>query len=506
VSRNRDVIAVTLVGFALKLPFLTQEAVTFDSERTQYFSTWEGLTALASQPTIEPHSPLYYAITFVFRQFLGSGHMGLRAPALLSAALVAPATYLLGRRLTTRQGALAAGLVAATVPYLTHHGQTARMYATAALLSIVATLLYLQLVDTGTHRSAAAYGFVAATGVWIHAFGVLVIASHLVHAVVFERPWKVGRLRGVIEGFVAAGVGTIPVAWIVLARVASGQTGGGTPEFTLKTVWVTLQGLVRLGVWTGSHETFDAAREVVALFVLLSVGGLGVRSLYSRDWRLVTDRSVTVPLVMGVVSLGTLASVSALIEPMWAGRRLAVFAPFLYLVIGIGAGRVRSPRLGVAVVTGLVVVFVAGSLLLTAPVTNPAWDEGVNYVDAGADGDDLVVSGNPHPQPEVWYYQENDDYNHVGIQFGWTEESVSSKVIGPETVWVIGYSKRADAARRVLNESGQYRRLDTVDFDGGLVVTHYEHTRRDSAVKDDSRTPIVLREATLSNPGPRVDP
>jgi len=474
VSRARDAVGVTAVALAVKIPFLTQEAVTFDAERTQYFSTWEGLTALVTQPTMEPHSPLYYALTFVFRQVLGEGHLGLRAPALLSAALVAPALYLLGRQLTTRRGALAAGFIAATVPYLTQHGQTARMYATAALLSVAATILYLRLVDSGTRRSAVLYALAAAQGVWIHAFGVLVIVAHFVHVVIFERPWETDRLRGVAGGFAATAIGSLPVAWLVVARVMSGQTAGGTPEFTLHTVWVTLQGLLKLGVWTGSYQTFDIVRELVALFILLAIGGFGLRSIYNRESNLAEDRAVTVPIVIGVVALGVIAIVSLLIEPMWAGRRLAIVAPFLYLAVGIGAGRVEREKLSAVIVAGLVIVFSVGSLLFAVPVTRPAWDDGVDYLDANADRDDLVVSGNPHSQPEVEYYREDGDYRHVGIQYAWTRESVSSKVLGPETVWVIGYSERSDAARQILSESDQYRQQESIDFNGGLILTRYE--------------------------------
>jgi 4-amino-4-deoxy-L-arabinose transferase-like glycosyltransferase len=474
VSRRSDTALIATAALVVKLPFLTQEAVTFDAERTQYYSTWEGLTALVVQPTAEPHSPLYYAVTFVFRHVLGSGHLGLRAPALLSAVLVAPAVYLLGRRITTRRGAVAAGLITATVPYLTRHGQTARMYATAALLAVVATILYLRLVDSERNGDVLIYGVVAAAGVWVHAFGVLVVASHVAHAVTFERPWQDGSLRRVTGGFVVAGVGSLPVVWLVVARVASGRTAGGTPEFTIQTVWVTLQGLVKLGVWTGTYESFDTARELVALFVLVVVAGLGLRSLYDPQSELLDDRAVTIPLTVGVVSLGVLAVVSVVIEPVWAGRRLAVVAPFLYLAVGVGAGRVDRHRLTVVVVTGLVVVFAIGSFLLVAPVSRPAWDDGVTYVDAKADADDLVVSGNPHPQPEVEYYREGGGYTHVGIGFSWTNESVSSKVIGPDTVWVIGYSERADAARRVLDRSNRYRHRSSREFDGGLLVTRYE--------------------------------
>ncbi|GAB3329661.1 hypothetical protein GCM10027355_35830 [Haloplanus salinarum] len=350
------------------------------------------------------------------------------------------------------------------------------MYATAALLSVVATILYLRLVDSGTRRSAVLYALAAATGVWIHAFGVLIIVAHFAHAVVFERPWDTNRLRGVVSGFAAAVVGSLPVAWLVLVRVMSGQTAGGTPEFTVKTVWVTLQGLLKLGVWTGSYQTFDIVRELVALFVLLSVGGLGLRSLYAAEPNLIEDRAVTVPAVVGVVSLGIIAGVSFLIEPMWSGRRLAIVAPFLYLAVGVGAGRVKRERLSVVVVVGLVVVFSVGSLLFAAPVTRPAWDNGVDYLDANADGNDLVVSGNPHPQPEVEYYREDGDYRHVGIRYDWTSESVSSKVFGPETVWVIGYSERSDAARQILSESDQYRQKEMIEFNGGLLLTRYERS------------------------------
>ena len=306
---------------------------------------------------------------------------------------------------------------------------------------------------------------------------VLIIASHFVHAVVFERPWETDRLRGIVSGFTAAIVGSLPVAWLVLARVASGQTAGGTPEFTLKTVWVSFQGLLKLGVWTGSYQTFDLARELVALFILLAVGGLGLRSLYTAKSTLIEDRAVTVPVVVGAVSLGVIALVSLLLEPMWAGRRLAIVAPFLYLAVGIGAGRVKREKLAVTVVVGLVVVFTIGSFLFTAPVARPAWDDGVDYLDANADEDDLVVSGNPHPQPEVEYYREDGDYRHVGIRYDWTEESVSSKVLGPKMVWVIGYSERAEAARQGLSGADQYRQQDEIRFNGGLLLTRYERVK-----------------------------
>jgi hypothetical protein len=53
-------------------------------------------------------------------------------------------------------------------------------------------------------------------------------------------------------------------------------------------------------------------------------------------------------------------------------------------------------------------------------------------------------------------------------------ESVSSKVFGPETVWVIGYSKRSDAAGQILSESDQYHQKELIGFDGGLLLIQYK--------------------------------
>src|SRR5918995_1707674 len=82
--------------------------------------------------------PLYYALLHVWMAVFGSSEEATHALSLLFAVLAVPAAWWAARGLFGDTAGLAAALLAATNPFLTHYAQETRMYALVALLGLLA--------------------------------------------------------------------------------------------------------------------------------------------------------------------------------------------------------------------------------------------------------------------------------------------------------------------------------------------------------------------------------
>src|SRR5215216_5302225 len=82
--------------------------------------------------------PLYYSLLHVWMTVFGSSETATHTLSLLFAVLTVPAAWWAARGLFGPTAGLAAALLAATNPFLTHYAQETRMYALVALLGVLA--------------------------------------------------------------------------------------------------------------------------------------------------------------------------------------------------------------------------------------------------------------------------------------------------------------------------------------------------------------------------------
>ena len=82
--------------------------------------------------------PLYYALLHAWISVFGDSETATHALSLLFTVLAVPAAWWAARGLFGETAGLAAALLAATNPFLTHYAQETRMYALVALLGVLA--------------------------------------------------------------------------------------------------------------------------------------------------------------------------------------------------------------------------------------------------------------------------------------------------------------------------------------------------------------------------------
>ncbi len=340
--------------------------------------------------------PLYYALLHLWMSVFGSTETATHALSLLFAVLAVPAAWWAARGLFGPTAGLAAALLAATNPFLTHYAQETRMYALVVLLGVLACGAFGRAyVLTGTEASAPR----ALRRRWAAAFAVALAA------LLYTHNWAL---------FFAAGCG---VTWLALVAAASGEArrellldglvgfGGAVLLFVPWLPTLAFQVQHTGAPWSIAPDLGNLVGVpgrllgTAAQLGLLLAAGTGITVLLDRGAGRLSPRGRAL-LAMGGLWVATVlvAFAAAQIAPAWAARYLAMaLAPLLLLV---AAGLAHAGRLGL--VGALVVA------LIWAGDGGPTEKSNVREISAeiapSLEPGDLVVSTQPEQIPVLGYY------------------------------------------------------------------------------------------------------
>jgi mannosyltransferase len=340
--------------------------------------------------------PLYYTLLHLWISVFGSTETATHALSLLFAVLAVPAAWWAARGLFGPTAGLAAALLAATNPFLTHYAQETRMYALVVLLGLLACGTFGRAyVLAGTEAAPSR----AVRRRWAAGFAVALAALMYTHN------WSL---------FFAAGCG---LTWLVLLAAARGETrrelfldgligfGGAVLLFAPWLPTLAFQVQHTGAPWSlapGWDDLFGVPGRLmgtVAQLGLLLAAGTGVAVLLDRGGGRFGPRGRAL-LAMGSLFLTTVlaAYVASQLSPAWAARYLAVSLPPLLLLVA--GGLAHAGRLGLV-----------GALLVALIWTGDGGPtEKSNVRDVAQDiapslrPGDVVVSTQPEQIPVLSYY------------------------------------------------------------------------------------------------------
>ncbi|MDH3733036.1 MAG: glycosyltransferase family 39 protein [Gemmatimonadota bacterium] len=332
---------------------------------------------------------LYSLLARLSTLVYGDGAAALRMPALVFGIASIVAAYSLGTRVTSRRESLLVALLLAVSYHHVWFSQNARGYTGLLLWSIIATILFLDLLknrDASRRGLPVLYGCAIALGLYTHLTAAVLPAAHaMIAAWAWWGPEAKSEERPagmpLLVGLVLAGTLSILLYAPVLPQVGSVLF---EPSFEGREVaWKTpswffteLLGGLTAGVPGG----------VFGLLAGAGVAGVGFWSFWKR-WS-----SAALAMVVPVVL--TAIAILALGHNLWP--RFFFFAAAFVVLIGFRglfdlAGRVG--KWGPTIATVVAVLVAGGSLATVAPVWGNKQDhEGAEaLVDASATPDDAVV-------------------------------------------------------------------------------------------------------------------
>jgi uncharacterized membrane protein len=224
---------ITLVtGLVIRIAFLDvplryDEAATYDNYVSKPL-----YVALANYSTPNNHL-LHTFLAKVSVTLFGNGTSALRLPALLAGLALIPATYAVGRALYLRSTALLAAALVASSSSLIEYSTNARGYTLVALMTLVAVLAGIRVLEH--EESIGAWALIAVSG----ALGLYAVPIALYPVggiflwLLVSRLADRASLRVFVRRWLACGVATVAFTLLLYAPVfaASGIRSVTSNEF-----------------------------------------------------------------------------------------------------------------------------------------------------------------------------------------------------------------------------------------------------------------------------------
>ncbi|HEY1841313.1 MAG TPA: glycosyltransferase family 39 protein [Mycobacterium sp.] len=304
-----------------------------------------------------------------------------RAPSGLAIGGAAAGVVVLGKQLSSRTVAVAAGLVCAILPRATWAGIEARPYALSMMAAVWLAVLLVYAARRDNGWAWLSYGIVLAISVLLDVYLLLLPLVHVVFIYVFRRGRSVVRrfaLASVLAGcavtpFLIVAIGQAhQISWIApigrrtIEDVAIQQYFERSPPFTIVSALIVTAAIV-LWRFTSAHLE-KADRQLLTL----AIGWLVIPTALIVVW-------------------------SALVHPIYTPRYLAFTAPGIALALGVCIGTLAVTPWAAAAVISLLAIAAAPNYVLAQ--RNPYAKYGMDYSQVAdlitakaAPGDCLLVN------------------------------------------------------------------------------------------------------------------
>ncbi|MEW5857468.1 MAG: glycosyltransferase family 39 protein [Cyanobacteriota bacterium] len=208
------------------------------------------------------HSPLYYLITRVWRQALGSSITVIRSLSVLFSLLIFPAIYWLCLELfASPLVGIVAGVLVAVSPFHLLYAQEARQYSLWSALILLSSALLLRAMRLQTKKNWAIYAISLTLGFYIFFFSVIIAVGHAIYVAVIEK----FRLTQTSIAFLCASslsvIAFFPWLWVILSKQSqlnrvTGWTSVSRSFLELLRSWVGNLGRVFLNTNMDSIDQF----------------------------------------------------------------------------------------------------------------------------------------------------------------------------------------------------------------------------------------------------------
>jgi len=200
-------LAVLLLGLILRVYHLNAESISYDesfSMNTCRMPTAEMMGVLIADFV---HPPLHYFTLCGWMDVAGFGTMQARLLSLIFGTLSIVVLYLLADYLFDRRTALLSALLLAVSQLQIMLSQDARMYEQVLLLFLCCTYLFIRALHERSLRLWCAFVAVGVVLLYTHYFGVLVLGSLVLFALVYHRryplpvTWWIGGVAAVVLAY-----------------------------------------------------------------------------------------------------------------------------------------------------------------------------------------------------------------------------------------------------------------------------------------------------------------
>lgn len=381
--------AIVVLAAVLRFATLGTQSIWFDEAATWDLVRRPFGAMLSRLPDGESNPPLFYVLEWLWTRVFGDGEAGLRSLPALAGLLTVPVAFAIGRRVAGGRAGLAAAALVAVNPLLVWFSQEARSYALATLLSAVALLLLLHAEDDRRGRVLAGWALAASLALATHYFAAFVLAPQAAWLL-----WRHPRRPDAVAAVAALAVVGLALLPLLLAQAGNPYDIAGT-SLGLRLAQVPKQFLLGYrGPLALPFGLAGAALAIAAAWLLAR-----------RVPRPARGRALLLAAIGGIgVALPLLAALAGA-DYLNTRNLLPALVPLLAaLAVGCAAG--TAPRLGTALLAGLIAISLAIVVAVAADAQYQRQDwKGLARALGASDGARAVVVSPANGELALRYYR-----------------------------------------------------------------------------------------------------
>lgn len=321
---------LAMIGtFLLIMTLSVGQSIWFD-EGYSILLAKHSVPELIALTGVDAHPPLYYLMLKGWAELFGWSEYALRSLSAVLSSLTVGVIFLLVRRLFTVRTALVALPLLVFAPFALRYGYEIRMYALAAFIGALATLVLSYAYKSKSKKGWIAYAVLVAMGMYTLYMTAALWIAHLVWLIIVIKP-KLNR-QFFKQPFVLAYVGAvvlflayIPTLFYQLTH--SALPGIGSPVNITKLGDIASMTLSFTPEWQVSGALALALLAIVLLTVYLLI--FAKRKLPG------SERSSLYLLVAVVLVPLAFFALSSLPHPIFVDRYIAHIVIFSYALIGV---------------------------------------------------------------------------------------------------------------------------------------------------------------------------
>jgi len=185
------------VAYSLRTSTLTLQSMWIDEIMALRYTSGDLAETMRMIVRPEHNGPLFYLVLYGWRQLVGESDFALRYMSVACSVLTLPLLYQWVKRLLGSRTALVAVWLLSFSPFTLWFAQELKMYALHMMLGAAVSLALLEAFRKGGWFRWTLYALLASTVLYSHLFGVFLIISHVLVALLLGwRNWR--RLFGYV--------------------------------------------------------------------------------------------------------------------------------------------------------------------------------------------------------------------------------------------------------------------------------------------------------------------
>lgn len=326
-------ILILLLATALRAHNLDRASLWSDETRSALVALNQPMHIIGTAGA-DVHSPAFYLVEHYWIQGLGQSDYSIRLLSVFASLVTVAITFALSKRLLGADSGSMAALLVAVSEFHLRLAQEARPYALLSLLTSASFLTMSELVRHTTAKAAAKYLLATVPLIYIHPYGVLIVAAQNFFVLL---QWRTRRsAKGLAAAWISTQCGLLFAfsPWMAqfvsqISRVQRGVLPYYAPPTAQNVIGTLL-------------EFANLSRYLLGLLLLLA---------FAAFWGKGISKMQSIYAMLGVwliAPIGLAFAVSWAITPIYDTRGLIGCSPALYILAAHGRKKLRNRYLQAA--------------------------------------------------------------------------------------------------------------------------------------------------------------